>query len=91
MIRVRASQVFTHSLEDSVAAKKALDANTPFDKVVDEYSTCPSKKQGGDLGWMPEETALSLMGKSVTENDKGKLIGPVHSEYGYHIRNGRDR
>ncbi len=85
MIRVRASQVFTHSLEDSVAAKKALDANTPFDKVVEEYSTCPSKKQGGDLGWMPEETALSLMGESVTENDKGKLIGPVHSEYGYHI------
>ena len=59
--------------------------NTPFVKVVEEYSTCPSKKQGGDLGWMPEEAALSLMGESVTENDKGKLIGPVHSEYGYHI------
>jgi rhodanese-related sulfurtransferase len=34
---------------------------------------------------MPEETARSFMGESVTENDKGKLIGPVHSEYGYHI------
>lgn len=85
MIRVRASQVFTHSVDDAVAAKKALDANTPFDKVVEQYSTCPSKKQGGDLGWMPEETALSLMGEKITEDDKGKLIGPVHSEYGYHI------
>ena len=85
MIRVRASQVFTHSLEDAVAAKKALDANTPFNTVVEQYSICPSKKKSGDLGWMPEGEALSLMGESVTENDKGKLIGPVHSEYGYHI------
>ncbi|KMP11197.1 hypothetical protein UR09_03945 [Candidatus Nitromaritima sp. SCGC AAA799-A02] len=85
MIRVRASQVFTHSVEDAAAARKALDAQTPFIEVVEKYSTCPSKQQGGDLGWMPEGAALSLLGEQVTENDKEKIIGPVHSEYGYHI------
>ena len=85
MVQVRASQVFTHSIEDAVAAKKALDAETPFTEVVEKYSTCPSKQQGGDLGWMPEEAALSLVGQKVTEKETNKIIGPVHSEYGYHI------
>ena len=85
MIRVRASQVFTHSIEDAVAARKALDAEAPFTEVVEKYSTCPSKQQGGDLGWMPEGAALSLMGEKVTGQDTNKIIGPVHTEYGYHI------
>jgi rhodanese-related sulfurtransferase len=85
MLQIRASQVFTHSIDDAVAAKKALDADEPFNEVVEKYSTCPSKQQGGDLGWMPEEAALSLMGEKITEDETNKIIGPVHSEYGYHI------
>jgi len=85
MLQIRASQVFTHSIEDAVAAKKALDADEPFNEVVQKYSTCPSKQQGGDLGWMPEEAALSLMGEKITQDETNKIIGPVHSEYGYHI------
>ena len=85
MVRIRASQVFTHAIEDAVAAKKALDADEPFNEVVKKYSTCPSKQQGGDLGWMPEEAALSLMGERITKDETNKVIGPVHSEYGYHI------
>jgi len=85
MVQIRASQVFTHSIEDAVAAKKALDADEPFNEVVRKYSTCPSKQQEGDLGWMPEEAALSLMGEKITKDETNKIIGPVHSEYGYHI------
>ena len=85
MVQIRASQVFTHSIEDAVAAKKALDADEPFNEVVQKYSTCPSKQQEGDLGWMPEEAALSLMGEKITKDEINKIIGPVHSEYGYHI------
>ena len=85
MVQIRASQVFTHSIDDAVAAKKAIDADMPFNEVVEKYSTCPSKQQGGDLGWMPEEAALSLMGQKITMDETDKIIGPVHSEYGYHI------
>mgnify|MGYP002032634851 CR=1 FL=1 len=54
MVKIRASQVFTHSIDDAVAARKALDADEPFKEVVEKYSTCPSKQQGGDLGWVSE-------------------------------------
>ena len=39
MIRVRASQIFTHSKEDVVAAKKMLDSGSPFEEIVTRYST----------------------------------------------------
>ncbi len=84
MVKVRASQIFTHSADDAVAAKKLLDSGVSFTEVVDKYSTCPSKENGGDLGWMPEENANSLIGE-VSSNDQGKILGPVHSPYGYHI------
>ncbi len=85
MIRVRASQIFTHSMEDVVAAKKLLDAGTPFEEAVASYSTCPSKQNAGDLGWMPEANLQTIMGQEILEADLGKIIGPVHSQYGYHI------
>jgi len=85
MIKVRASQIFSHAMEDVVAAKKELDAGASFPEVVGKYSTCPSKENGGDLGWMPEDALQSLMGGSISEMEKGKIIGPVHSQYGYHI------
>ena len=85
MIRVRASQIFTHSMEDVVAAKKLLDTGTSFEETVEKYSTCPSKKNGGDLGWMPEDNLQSIMGQDISEDKLGEIIGPVHSQYGYHI------
>mgnify|MGYP003984704641 FL=1 len=85
MIRVRASQIFTHSMEDVVAAKKQLDSGTSFEEVVTKFSTCPSKENAGDLGWMPEGNLQSIMGQEVSESDLGNVIGPVHSQYGYHI------
>ena len=47
------------------AAKKELDDNIPFAQVVEKYSQCPSKKSGGDLGWMPEENLEGLFGSAV--------------------------
>lgn len=85
MIRVRASQVFTPQVDDAVAAKKELDAGSEFTEVVAKFSTCPSKEAGGDLGWMPEENAAGLIGQAITEEDEGKILGPIHSPYGYHI------
>lgn len=83
MANVRASQIFTHKVEDAVSARKELDAGADFLALVEKFSVCPSKKLGGDLGWMNEENAQSLLGGQSLS--KGQVLGPVHSPYGYHI------
>lgn len=85
MIKIRASQIFTRTVEESASAKKELDAGASFADMVQKYSCCPSKKNGGDLGWMSEANLGGFLGLSVTESEKGRVLGPIHSQYGYHI------
>jgi len=85
MIRVRASQVFCNAMEDAVSAKKQLDEGLHFEQVAKKWSSCPSKENGGDLGWMPDGSVQSLLGETIDEQAKGKILGPVHTQYGYHI------
>ena len=49
MLKVRASQIFTRTVEEAVNAKKDLDQGVPFINAVEKYSECPSKKDHGDL------------------------------------------
>ncbi|MCP5105290.1 MAG: hypothetical protein GY950_18020, partial [bacterium] len=85
MEKFRLSQIFTREVEGAVAAKKDLDEGTPFTELVEKHSECPSKKQGGDLGWMDEEAAGAFMGQNFQDKNVGAVIGPIHSQYGYHL------
>jgi rhodanese-related sulfurtransferase len=85
MLKIRASQIFTRTPEEAAAAKKELDADLPFIQAVEKFSVCPSKEKGGDLGWMDENNLGNSFGLTLTVEDKGKVFGPVHSPYGYHI------
>jgi len=64
-----------------------LNQGEDFSKLASEYSTCPSKENGGDLGLVNEttgfikefkEAALRLEPGEITEQ-------PVKTEFGYHI------
>ena len=85
MLKVRASQVFTRTVEKAVTAKKDLDNGLSFIDTVEKYSDCPSKNNQGDLGWVNDSNLGALLGDSLTQDDKGKILGPIHSQYGYHI------
>jgi peptidyl-prolyl cis-trans isomerase SurA len=72
--------------------QEALKKGTPFETLVKEYSTSPSRSTGGDLGWLPkgvlrqniEEAALALGVNQVSaplETDKDlELVQLVASE-----------
>lgn len=85
MLKIRASQIFTRTPEEAAAAKKELDSDLPFLQAVEKYSVCPSKENGGDLGWMDEGNIGDSFGLTLSLEDKGKVFGPIHSPYGYHI------
>lgn len=85
MLKVRASQIFTRTVEKAVTAKKDLDDGVSFIDAVEKYSDCPSKKNQGDLGWVNDSNMGALLGDGLTQGDKGKVVGPIHSQYGYHI------
>lgn len=78
--------VFNSSESKAKAAKAALDAGDSWSTVAKKYSQdSVSKENGGKFpgvtkGQFPEE-----LDKAVFGADKGKIIGPIKTQYGYYV------
>ncbi|MEK7644511.1 MAG: protein translocase subunit SecD [Patescibacteria group bacterium] len=57
-----------------------------FSDLAKENSTDLSNKEvGGDLGFFTKETMVSEFSTAVFSAKKGDIIGPVETQFGYHI------
>jgi peptidyl-prolyl cis-trans isomerase C len=75
-------------------AKEVLDKinhGLSFTEAARKYSDCPSGKSGGDLGWFGKSKMVQEFEKAAFEGEKGKLLGPVKTQFGYHIIKVLDR
>lgn len=79
--------------EADEAAKKAaedvikrIQAGENFEDIAKELSACPSKAQGGDLGYFRAEQMVPEFSAAVVMAEEGKLIEtPVKTQFGYHV------
>ena len=56
-----------------------------FEDAAKEYSTCPSKAQGGSLGTFGRGQMVKEFDEAVFTAEVGKVIGPVKTDFGYHL------
>lgn len=61
--------------------KKGVD----FKVLAKKYSTCPSKKKGGDLGWFSPGSMVQAFENSVKSLSMGRTSKPVRTQFGFHI------
>ena len=69
-------------------AKKVLDMinkGQSFAELARKYSECPSKKNKGDLGWFGKGQMVPEFEAAAFEGQKGKIVGPVKTDFGYHL------
>ena len=81
----RASHIL---VRDSATAEKIyarLRAGESFESLARQYSTCPSKSKGGDLGWFKEGQMDPAFENAVRRMSNGTLSRPVKTQFGYHI------
>lgn len=70
--------------QDVLKQAKAKDAD--FAALARKYSQDPgSKDQGGDLGEFPRDRMVKEFADAVWANPIGSIIGPIETEFGYHI------
>jgi peptidyl-prolyl cis-trans isomerase D len=77
---------------DAAAQKKIADAKArlakgeDFAKVARELSDDPgSKDKGGDLGLFGRNAMVKEFEEAAFQAEPHKLVGPVHSSFGYHL------
>ncbi|NPV62165.1 MAG: peptidylprolyl isomerase [Methanotrichaceae archaeon] len=56
-----------------------------FSEAARKYSDCPSGKSGGDLGWFGKGRMVPEFETAAFEGEKGKVLGPVKTQFGYHL------
>ena len=68
------------ALRDSIESGAAS-----FAEMARRYSDDQSASEGGDLGWFAEGSMVDAFGDAVFGAEPGALVGPIRSEFGYHL------
>lgn len=99
-LQVRASHILLNSPDENDSALSMANnivaearSGTDFAEMVSQYSQDPgSVQQGGDVGWVTEKSNFVQEFKDAAlAGSKGEIIGPIKSEFGYHIIKITDR
>ena len=81
----RASHILVKDRRTADEVYKRLKQGGDFSKLAKEYSTCPSKSKGGDLGWFGPGQMVKPFELAVMKLGSGSLSQPVSTQFGYHI------
>ncbi len=80
------------ALARAEAAMDALQDGEPFADLAREVSDdTGSASQGGELGWTSPDEFVEAFREAVLNADLGAIIGPIETEFGYHIIQVHDR
>ncbi len=81
----RASHIL---VKDQATAEKLYERvkrGESFESLARQYSTCPSKSKGGDLGWFGEGQMVAPFENAVRKMSTGSISRPVRTQFGFHI------
>jgi foldase protein PrsA len=78
--------VLTKDKAKAEQAKKALESGQSFKSVAKKYSIDQaSKAQGGKLPAVAKGQQEKALDTAIFAADKGKLVGPVKTQFGYYV------
>jgi len=78
--------VLTKTQAKAEQARKALDSGQSWADVTKKYSIDQaSKAQGGKLAGVAKGQQEKALDDAIFKADKGKLVGPVKTQFGYYI------
>jgi len=82
---VNASHILVSNARDAEGIMIRLSKGEDFASLAKRFSKCPSKSKGGNLGWFGIGEMVPEFEKACFEGQKGQVVGPVKTEFGYHI------
>ena len=62
-----------------------LKGGANFSALAREFSQCPSKSSGGDLGWFSPGKMVASFEEAVKKLSHGGLSDIVRTQFGFHI------
>ena len=84
-MQARARHILVSSAEDCENLKSQIASGADFGEMAKQHSTCPSGRQGGDLGSFGPGQMVREFDDVVFKKSVGEVHGPVKTQFGYHL------
>ncbi len=82
---VKASHILVDTLEQAQSIEEQIKGGLSFEDASKEHSKCPSKAQGGDLGFFSKGMMVPEFEEAAFGMEEGQMSGPVKTQFGYHL------
>jgi peptidyl-prolyl cis-trans isomerase C len=82
---VSAKHILVASEDKALDVKKEIEAGKTFEAAAKEYSSCPSKEQGGNLGKFTRGQMVPEFEEAAFTQEIGVVGEPVKTQFGYHL------
>lgn len=82
---VKASHILVDEKEKAEEIIDKINGGLSFEEAAEKYSKCPSKDRGGDLGYFSRGRMVPEFEKAAFDMKKGEMVGPVQTQFGYHV------
>ena len=87
-VKANAKHILVKSLEDCNEIKALIQSGAKsFEDAAREFSTCPSRSDGGSLGNFKPGMMVPEFDKVVFDRSSqvGDILGPVETKFGFHL------
>ena len=85
MTHATARHILVETEAECLSLKSRIESGEDFGVLAREYSSCPSKAQGGDLGQFGPGMMVKEFDEVVFSAPVNTVQGPVKTRFGYHL------
>ena len=85
MASASARHILVDSEEKCLELKAEIEGGADFADVARQHSSCPSGRQGGELGTFGPGQMVKEFDEVVFSVELNTVLGPVQTQFGYHL------
>ena len=85
MASASARHILVDSEEKCLELKAEIEGGADFVDVARQHSSCPSGRQGGELGTFGPGQMVKEFDDVVFSGELNTVLGPVQTQFGYHL------
>ena len=84
-MKVRASHILVQTKEEADKLLEEINNGADFGELAKEHSMCPSKRDGGDLGFFGRGMMVKPFEDEAFELEVDQVSEPVETQFGWHL------
>ena len=83
--KVCASHILVPTEMDAIKLKSQIKSYEDFRYYARIYSTCPSSRNGGELGCFKRGQMVKPFEEAAFNGNVGEVSDPIKTQFGYHL------